>query len=134
MSEHAAVLFANEAFYLAFSSRDMEAMDAVWSREHPVTCLHPGWGALEGRDAVMKSWQSILSNPNSPAISCRTAVAHVIDSLAYVICYEVLEGGYLIATNVFVHEGSAWRMIHHQAGATSAVPEDEESETPDTLQ
>ena len=29
MTEHAAVLFANDAFYVAFAARDIEAMDAV---------------------------------------------------------------------------------------------------------
>ena len=56
MSEHAAVNFANEAFYVAFSTRDLEAMDALWARQAPVTCIHPGWNALTGRDAVMESW------------------------------------------------------------------------------
>ena len=35
--------------------------------------------------------------------------------VAYVVCYEDVEGAFLIATNVFVHEDGTWRMAHHHA-------------------
>ncbi len=135
MSEHAAVNFANEAFYLAFSTRDLEAMDALWARQAPVTCIHPGWSALTGRDAVMESWQAILTNPSSPVVDCRNPVAHLFGDVGYVICYEAHDQGVLIATNIFVREEGAWKMIHHQAGATSSVPEENGDWDPaDTVQ
>jgi len=54
------VLEANAAFYAAFEQRDPEAMDALWAREAPVACLHPGWEPLFGREAVVGSWRRIL--------------------------------------------------------------------------
>ena len=54
--------------------------------------------------------------------------AFVLGAVAYVICFEDLDGGYLVATNVFVREGSLWRMIHHQAGPTAAAPAREQAE------
>jgi len=126
MSEHAAVNFANEAFYLAFSTRDLEAMDALWARHAPVTCIHPGWSALIGRDAVMESWQAILTNPNSPAVDCWKSAAHLFGDVGYVICYETLDQGILVATNIFVREEGTWKMTHHQAGATESVPEEDD--------
>jgi ketosteroid isomerase-like protein len=135
MSEHAAVNFANEAFYLAFSTRDLEAMDALWARHAPVTCIHPGWSALIGRDAVMESWQAILTNPNSPAVDCRKSAAHLFGDVGYVICYETLDQGILVATNIFVREEGTWKMTHHQAGATESVPEEDDDWDPaDTVQ
>ena len=135
MSEHAAVNFANDAFYLAFSTRDLEAMDALWARQAPVTCIHPGWSALTGRDAVMESWQAILTNPGSPAVDCRNPVAHMIGEVGYVICYETLDQGVLVATNIFVREEGVWKMIHHQAGATASLPEEDDDWDPaDTVQ
>ena len=135
MSEHAAVNFANEAFYLAFSTRDLEAMGALWARHAPVTCIHPGWSALIGRDAVMESWQAILTNPNSPAVDCRKSAAHLFGDVGYVICYETLDQGILVATNIFVREEGTWKMTHHQAGATESVPEDDDDWDPaDTVQ
>jgi hypothetical protein len=35
-----------------------------------------------------------------------------------VICVEHLDGGDLIATNVFAREGTLWKLVHHQAGPT----------------
>ena len=134
MSENIAVLFANEAFYLAFAGSDFEAMDELWSRESPVTCIHPGWNLLSGRDDVMESWEAILANPDATKIKYRNATATLFGELALVTCHEELEQGFLIATNIFIREDGAWKMIHHQAGASPIPPEEEEPEFPDTMQ
>ena len=133
MSEHAAVLFANDAFYLAFANQDLEAMEALWARETPVTCIHPGWDPLEDRDEVMESWESILNNPNATNISCKNPTVRVFGEIACVICHEVLDQGFLVATNLFAQEDGQWKMIHHQAGA-APPPEDSESDPGDTRQ
>ncbi len=122
MSEIDAVLFANEAFYQAFTERDPEAMDTIWSQSAPVTCLHPGWGPLVGREQVMESWFAIIRNPQSPNIRCLDARAFLYGDTASVICFEVIDGNVLIATNLFVRTGKVWKMTHHQAGPTSARP------------
>ena len=110
------VLEANSAFYAAFAARDLAAMEALWAREAPVACVHPGWDALRGRDEVMSSWREILSG-NAPRLACTAASAHVAGDAAFVICHERLpDGPRLVATNVFVREGGAWRLCHHQAG------------------
>ncbi len=31
---------------------------------------------------------------------------------------EAVGGGYLVATNIFIREAGAWKMVHHQAGPT----------------
>ena len=111
------VLAANEAFYAAFATRDVGVMDGLWSRRAPVACVHPGWQALFGRDAVMESWRDIMSNPNSPPIRCTRPIAHVVGGTAVVICTERFPGAELVATNVFVEEDGAWKLVHHQAGA-----------------
>ncbi len=129
MSDEETVLFANDAFYQAFSDGDLAAMDALWARETTVACIHPGWAALRGREAVMESWQAILGSENRPTIRCRAARAYVFSEAAFVICYEMINQGVLVATNVFVREGDGWKIVHHQAGPT--VPPDlEESEDP----
>lgn len=135
MTEHAAVLFANEAFYLAFASRDMPAMEDVWATDISVTCIHPGWDPLVGWNDVMESWMGILSNPESPDITCANAKAYIHGAAAYVICNEVLPGGFLLATNIFVRQDGTWKLIHHQAGA-SPPPEttEDDDETAETLQ
>lgn len=129
MSQRDAVLFANEAFYRAFADRDFASMDGLWSREAPVACIHPGWGALTSRREVLESWRRILANESSPKIACRGARAFLYGETALVICYEEIGDSVLVATNAFRREGRAWKMIHHQAGPTAHVPgEDDEEE------
>lgn len=133
MTETHAVLFANEAFYVAFSSRDLAAMDAAWATTAPVSCIHPGWSALQGRAEVMASWRAILGNRGSPRIKCHAPAARVFGDVAVVLCYEELERGFLAATNIFVREGRRWRMVHHQAAPTQRV-EVEDNEMPERVQ
>lgn len=132
MSRDAEILFANEAFYLAFANRDMAAMDALWALEAPVTCVHPGWEALRGRDAVMESWANILSHPSAPQVICRDVRVAIYGNVAQVLCFEVLEVGVLMAANLFVLESGSWRLAHHQASPLAEAPtfEDPEPEAP----
>lgn len=123
MSDRDAVLFANEAFYVAFAGGDMDAMKSVWVEDGPVTCIHPGWEPLSGRKRVMESWKAILSNP--PPVACRAPRAHVLGGAGYVVCYEEIEGEHLIATNIFVRTAGGYRMVHHQAGPTRGEPPEE---------
>ncbi|MDP7548292.1 MAG: nuclear transport factor 2 family protein [Alphaproteobacteria bacterium] len=122
MTELDAVLFANEALYRAFADRDMVAMAEVWADGTAVTCIHPGWGLLQGRDAVLESWQAILSNPDAPDIRRQGAQARMQGEMAYVLCYEEIDGSFLIASNIFIQEGRRWRLVHHQAGPTAEAP------------
>ena len=109
-------LVANEAFYRALGNSDMGAMENVWARLAPVTCLHPGWTLLTGREDVLESWRTILSNPNQPRIVGGGASVTVFGDAAVVLCREVVSGSGLYATNVFVREEGAWRMTHHHSG------------------
>jgi hypothetical protein len=122
MSQHEAVLFANEAFYLAFCSRDLLAMADLWATGVPVSCIHPGWAPLLGRDDVLQSWEGILSGDASPTITCHGPRAHVYGEAATVLCYERVPQSYLIATNIFIREGGLWKIVHHQAGPTNGAP------------
>lgn len=121
--DEAAVLFANDAFYNAFALGDADAMVALWSASAPITCIHPGGGMLAGRADVLDSWRAILDSHSTDGISCADAKAYVVGDMAWVTCFEVVGGGHLAATNVFVREGKAWKVVHHQAGPTAAEPE-----------
>jgi len=116
MEDSDAVLAANLEFYRAFTTRDADAMDALWARRAPVACVHPGWPALAEREAIVESWRDILSNPHSPRIACYDERVLLYGDAALVICEEELDGGTLIASNWFVREDGAWRIAHHQAG------------------
>ena len=115
--------FANEAFYLAFEAKDYDAMAHLWSEAHEVICLHPGWPALIGREAVMDSWRSILGNPEQSQVSFYGAETRQIGSdTVAVVCYEQTPAATMIATNVFVVEDGRLRMVLHQAGFCANPP------------
>jgi len=128
MLERDAVLFANTAFYAAFASRDVAAMDRVWAKDRTVTCAHPGRPAIQGRKAVMESWRAILSNPHQPQAECCAEQAAIYGDTAVVTCIERLDDQYLAATNVFVKTGPVWSMVHHQAGPANVDPKALEKE------
>ena len=115
MSEELSVLSANAAFYEAFASRDMQAMEYIWVKEARPTCIHPGRVPLVGRKQVIKSWRNILDDGSAASIKCSNACAFIYGDCAYVICQEHIEFSVLSATNIFLKEGDMWKIIHHQA-------------------
>ncbi|MFN3231742.1 MAG: nuclear transport factor 2 family protein [Alphaproteobacteria bacterium] len=123
LGDQETVLSANEAFYDAFAAADMNAMESIWAQEADISCLHPGWPRLTGRDEVLNSWRGILENPNRPRIECTDATVSIYGDVAVVLCYEQLDNGHLLATNIFVREEGAWRMAHHHAGGPVNPPE-----------
>ncbi len=131
MSDTAELLFANEAFYHVFRGRDVTAMEALWARRAPISCVHPGWQALMTREAVMESWDNILSNPKAPEVDCRGARAHLLGEMGVVLCYEIIGRSVLTATNIFLREDGAWRMVHHHAGPCGVPPAELAEERPE---
>ena len=117
-ADTAAILFANDAFYLTFQTSDIAAMETIWSARDAISCIHPGWPPLLGRDQVMASWRSILANPNQQAVQAHAASAERHGDSAIVICYEMVGQFTLVATNVFAHEDGQWKLVHHQSGET----------------
>ncbi len=116
MNDVEELLAANAEYYRAFNSRDFAAMSRIWA-DKDVSCIHPGWPALMGRDAVTASYRGILANPLHEPLECSDALAIVSGREGRVICIETIDGMALAVTNWFTREGQAWRMIHHQASA-----------------
>jgi hypothetical protein len=115
MTDIDAVLSQNLEFYRAFSTRDIGGMERLWARHAPVSCIHPGWPLISGRDEVLRSWRAILRNPAAPAVLCYEENATLYGEAALVTCEEELETGTLAASNLFIREGGLWRLVHHQA-------------------
>lgn len=116
ISDRAALLAANHAFYRAFRVGDLPAMEAAWAVRAPVACVHPGADVLSGRAAVVQSWRHILASGGIAEIQCEHAQAYVLGEAGFVTCHERLGEGVLIATNLFVLEDDEWRMVQHHAG------------------
>lgn len=116
-----ALLQANQTFYDSFRSADHEGMAVLWSKEHAVSCIHPGWQVLVGREEVLGSWRAILTSER-PDVVCEEPRAFVLgDGGGYVVCVERIGDGALSATNCFVREGGGWRIVHHQAAPVAQI-------------
>jgi hypothetical protein len=133
MQDLDAVLAVNAEFYGAFADRDYDAMEGIWSRRSPVACIHPGWPPITGREEVLVSWRQILGNAGAPKVECLSPEAFLCGDAVFVICYERIDEARLVATNIFVREGGIWRMVHHQAGPTSAEPDESSRERVGTI-
>lgn len=114
------VLATNDAFYKAMREGDYAAMDRLWAERRTVTCTHPDWHMLIGRDAVMESWRVILTEHEPPAIWPVEVQAIVTGSTAMVLCTERIGSIELVASNGFVREGRNWRMLNHQSAHAPA--------------
>ena len=125
LSDADAALSANLEFYRAFNERSLKAMEALWASHAPVVCVHPGWTAIAGRSEVLQSWRAILANPDAPHVMCHNDRVFLYGEVAIVQCEEELETGHLVATNTFIRENGAWKMIHHQASPLVARGQEE---------
>ena len=123
MSDEAAILAANAAYYRAFANADFAAMSRVWA-DDDVSCIHPGWPALIGRPAILESYRGIMRNPNQERIEPRNETVMSAGDEARVFCVEFVGGAALAATNMFRRVEGAWRMIHHQASPIAALVEE----------
>lgn len=54
-SDREAVLAVNEAFYRAFSKRDLSCMSLLWWQGSSSLCIHPGGQVLTGWESIRAS-------------------------------------------------------------------------------
>lgn len=130
MTDRDTLLALNQAFYRAFTNRDVPAMESLWAERLPVSCIHPGWAALFGREAVLASWRDVLRAPSGVTVHARNERVTLHGDTALVVCEEMLGGAVLAATNLFAREDGAWRLAHHQSGPIAQTRA--EVERPDT--
>src|ERR1044071_4942818 len=84
------VIKANERFYAAFESLNINEMENVWSRETEIQCGHPGWQILRGWQPVMESWRRIFESTPSIRFMLTDIAVVVRGKLAWVTLYENL--------------------------------------------
>ena len=113
---------ANEQFYRAFESLDVERMAAVWMQTDRAKCVHPGWDLLQGWEAVRQSWAAIFANTDYMQFVITDVAVHLYGHVAWVTCVENLTDAVdvtrisrILATNVYERSGDAWYIVHHHA-------------------
>lgn len=121
MSDHEAIIAANELFYRAFSTQDLRAMRRIWSGRPDDLCVHPGWERLVGWEAIEASWIAIFSDAAQLQVEAVDLLVDVLGDVARVSCTEVLRaagsppGGQdrVAATNLFLRQADGWRLVLH---------------------
>ncbi len=137
--DHRAIEQANAAFYAAFESADLDAMQELWLDDAETLCVHPGAMPVRGTSAISRSWALIMANTPYIQFFLTDVEVSVLDDVASVTCTEnVLTadestgpdsfgGAKAVATNVFSRTQEGWRLwIHHASPVLSGEHHDEE--------
>lgn len=130
MSDQEAIVNANQEFYRAFQSLDVENMEKVWLKDRQIVCIHPGWRKLSGWGPVMESWERIFENLFEMSFELGDIDVILSGDLAVVIVEENLtQRGYdgtsrtqVLATNVFERVGNAWFLVMHHGSQVMEPP------------
>lgn len=98
----------------------MKALDDVWSTDENIVCVHPGASRIEGRQAVMDSFEELFSDAPILNFSIVDALYTGNESLAIHLVREEIEldgqiVSMLVSTNIYHVEEGGWRMLLHHA-------------------
>ncbi len=119
MDDVDAVLAANQTFYRAFESGDIDAMSDAWLHGEHVVCTHPGWPTLRGWAAVSASWFALFNNGQHLQFIVTSEHAEVVGALAWVTCDENIlagdggSGGTVAALNLYQRGADRWLLVAH---------------------
>jgi ketosteroid isomerase-like protein len=129
-SEMDAVKAANQAFYTALSTRDVGAMQKVWSGDADIQNIGPrskaiavGWDAVKkGFEATFDTFPELKASMEQTRIKINGATAWVsgIEKVQRKNKAGEASSGTNLGTNIFVKQGDRWLMVYHHA---SAVPQ-----------
>ena len=114
---------ANERFYRAMESLDIDIMASMWVQSDRAKCIHPGWDILEGWEAVHQSWQAIFANTDYMRFVITDAAVHLYGHVAWVTCVENLtqsiearQMSQMLSTNIYeLSDDNEWYIVHHHA-------------------
>jgi len=120
---------AENAFYEALETRDLDAMMAVWAEDEDILCVHPLGTRLTGQDQVRESWAKIFA----AEAGARVHVSHQVAISGMMIAVHSVQENFtleaerrgqqgadtrpapIVATNIYLRAGAGWRMIVHHA-------------------
>ncbi|MBO0652655.1 MULTISPECIES: nuclear transport factor 2 family protein [Streptomyces] len=139
------VELANTALYEAVERGDTAAMDRLWLNDPrtDVSCVHPGWPVLRGRNEVLRSYALIMASTDYIQFFLTDVEVSVSGDTALVTCTEnilsgapaenegelgPLVGQLVVATNVFRRAGDEWKVWSHHGSPVLAGREDEDEE------
>ncbi len=127
MSAEELVRAANEAFYRALETADLDLMRSLWVRDEGALCVHPAAAPIHGSDAVLRSWALIMANTAYIQFFLTDVRVDIRADCALVTCTEnILTGDDRLgldrfggatagAVNLFVRSGADWLLWSHVA-------------------
>jgi ketosteroid isomerase-like protein len=150
-AEARAVEAANQAFYDAVETSDLDALETIvllGPLAETVSVVHPGWPVLRGRREVMRSYALIMANTEYIQFFLTDVEVAVDGDIALVTCTEnilsggpaeedgsagSLVGGRVVATNVFRRTPDGWRLWVHHASPVLTDEGDEDMTMDDDM-
>lgn len=142
-----AITELNAELYSAVETGDMDRLAGVWIEDPysaSVTCIHPGWPPLRGRDEVLRSFAVIMANTAYIQFFLTDVHVEVTGDMAVLTCAENiltsvgedddaassrLAGGRVVATNVFRRTSGGWRLwLHHGSPVIAPSGSDDEED------
>ncbi|GAA4913849.1 uncharacterized protein (TIGR02246 family) [Nonomuraea thailandensis] len=138
----AAIETVNQEFYAAIESADLDKMTEIWAEDttdDQVSCVHPGWTLLTGRQEVLRSWALIMANTTYIQFVLTDVNTTVLGDVAVLTCVENIltageEGeasfaaGKVVASNVYIRTSQGWRLWMHHGSPVLQGDDDEEEE------
>ena len=128
MDDREMVQEVNAQFYRALEQLSIEEMEEVWLHDGSVKCIHPGWSALSGWEAIWESWVGIFEHTKMMTVDLSDVEVTVEGDVAWVACVENItsvsergmSGGQAVATNIFCRTDEGWKLVHHHASPAPA--------------
>lgn len=113
----ASALEAEEAFYDAFATGDLKAMERVWARGDDVECIHPMGARLVG-PAVLDSWKNMFEQAGPVAFHLADRREYPAQNLVIHVLVEDIHFQddstkplRFLSTNVYRKSEESWHMI-----------------------
>ena len=128
-----AVRHANQEFYAAFESLNIQRMEAVWAHDDFVECVQPGWDLLLGWDDVRERWARVFVNTSRVRVGLSGVRIRVEGTVGWVACtvrlttafVEDFDEAIVQATNIFIYRDGRWLLVVHHASMLPVAAESE---------
>jgi ketosteroid isomerase-like protein len=123
----AAVTVVHTELYDALEAGDVDRLAAVWDDGDDLVCIHPGWPAVAGRAAVLRSYAVILANtaylqffPTGVEVRVDDTGAVAVVTASHSLITRAGEGdeglgetARVVSTSVFRRRPDGWRLWTH---------------------
>jgi ketosteroid isomerase-like protein len=132
MTTESEVRAASEKFYAGLNrmlNGDAGPLGDIWSHSATVTTMHPIGGREVGWEKVKNSWEQVAQLSKGGQVNLSDQFIQVAGDAAYELGVEHVQGtiaGQLVTgdcrvTNIYRHEGGAWKIVHHHTDIAQSM-------------